>query len=240
MAPPRKIVSMQAARSAKAVQSGDRSPDTKAAKHAAEIIRLKILDGLLSPGQRLIEPDLMTELDVGRSTIREAFLKLDAEGFVELRHQRGAIVRRLTRRDMAELFEVRERLEGLAAALCAARVDQGGNRARLRAMRELWMREDLRSNSLKHMEENVDLHASIIAMGGNQRLIRMLEPLQIPGYRIQFLQLLDDERRVGSAAEHIAIIDALLAGDAGRAERLMREHVRRAGKIAQLIPGLLD
>ncbi len=240
MAPPRKIVSMQAARSAKAVQSGDRSPDTKAAKHAAEIIRLKILDGLLSPGQRLIEPDLMAELDVGRSTIREAFLKLDAEGFVELRHQRGAIVRRLTRRDMAELFEVRERLEGLAAALCAARVDQGGNRARLRAMRELWMREDLRSNSLKHMEENVDLHASIIAMGGNQRLIRMLEPLQIPGYRIQFLQLLDDERRVGSAAEHIAIIDALLAGDAGRAERLMREHVRRAGKIAQLIPGLLD
>jgi DNA-binding GntR family transcriptional regulator len=240
MAPPRKIVSMQAARSAKAVQSGDRSPDTKAAKHAAEIIRFKILDGLLSPGQRLIEPDLMTELDVGRSTIREAFLKLDAEGFVELRHQRGAIVRRLTRRDMAELFEVRERLEGLAAALCAARVDQGGNRARLRAMRELWMREDLRSNSLKHMEENVDLHASIIAMGGNQRLIRMLEPLQIPGYRIQFLQLLDDERRVGSAAEHIAIIDALLAGDAGRAERLMREHVRRAGKIAQLIPGLLD
>ena len=90
------------------------------------------------------------------------------------------------------------------------------------------------------MEENVDLHATIIAMAGNQRLIRMLEPLQIPGYRMQFLQLLDDERRVRSAEEHIAIIDTLLAGDAGRAERLMREHVRNAGKLAKQIPGLLD
>jgi DNA-binding GntR family transcriptional regulator len=238
MTPPRKVLSMQSARPA-LERVADRSPDTKAAKHAAEIIRLKILDGLLSPGQRLIESDLMAELEVGRSTIREAFLKLDAEGFVELRHQRGAIVRRLTRRDMAELFEVRERLEGLAAALCAARVDVGDHRARLKTMRELWMRADLRSNSLKHMEENVDLHVSIIAMGGNQRLARMLEPLQIPGYRMQFLQLLDDERRVRSAEEHIAIIDALLAGDAAKSERLMREHVRRAGKIAQLIPGLL-
>src|SRR5262245_49693649 len=113
--PPRKlsVVGEAAAR-------GERA-DTKAAMHAAEVIRLKILEGLLSPGQRLIEPDLMSELGVGRSTIREAFLRLDAEGYVELRHQRGAIVRRMTRRDMAELFEVREQLEGLAASLSAAR-----------------------------------------------------------------------------------------------------------------------
>ena len=231
MSRPRKIVAMPPVRP-QGTERADRSPDTKAAKHAAEIIRLKILDGWLSPGQRLIESDLMAELDVGRSTIREAFLKLDGEGFVELRHQRGAVVRRLTRRDMAELFEVRERLEGLAAALCAQRVELDDNAARLEAMREVWLRADLRSNSLLHMEENVDLHATIIAMAGNQRLIRMLEPLQIPGYRMQFLQLLDDERRVRSAEEHIAIIDTLLAGDAGRAERLMREHVRRAGKPA--------
>lgn len=238
MSRPRKLVALPPARPV-TERTVERAPDTKAAKHAAEIIRLKILDGLLSPGQRLIESDLMAELEVGRSTIREAFLKLDAEGFVELRHQRGAIVRRLTRRDMAELFEVRERLEGLAAALCAARVNEGDHRARLKAMREQWLRADLRSNSLKHMEENVELHGAIVAMAGNQRLTRMLEPLQIPGYRIQFLQLLDDERRVRSAEEHIAIIDALLAGDASRAERLMREHVRRAGRIAQLIPGRL-
>lgn len=240
MATSRKIVSMTAAGAAQANRTAARLSDTKAAKHVAEIIRLKILEGLLSPGQRLIESDLMAELGVGRGTLREAFLKLDSEGFVELRHQRGAIVRRLTRRDMAELFQVRERLEGLAAALCAERIDEDDNRARLRAMRELWRGEEVRSNSLRHMEENVDLHHGIILMSGNQRLIRILEPLQIPGYRVQFMQLIDGERRESSSEEHVAIIDALLAGDASRAERLMREHVRRAGKLAQMIPALLD
>nr|ART35552.1 A20 [uncultured bacterium] len=218
----------------------ERTPDKKAAKYAAEIIRLKILDGLLSPGQRLIESDLMAELDVGRSTIREAFLKLEAEGLVELRHQRGAVVRRMTRRDMIELFEVRERLEGLAASLCAANVDREGNRARLRELREVWRQDAVRHDSVEHMASNVDLHTAIVAMADNQRLTRMLEPLQVPGYRIQFLDQLDKQQRGHSADDHLAIIDAILAGNATKAERLAREHVRRAGKLAQLLPGLID
>src|SRR5688572_32960683 len=130
MAQSKKVVAIDPERAQRTPAREEKVNDTKAALYAAQAIRTRILEGLLSPGQRLIESDLMAELDVGRSTIREAFLKLDAEGLVELRHQRGAIVRRLTRRDLAELFEVRERLEGLAAALAAARVDEGDNRAR--------------------------------------------------------------------------------------------------------------
>jgi DNA-binding GntR family transcriptional regulator len=240
MGQPRKVVTLDLARPKQAAAAGEKMTDTKAALFAAEAIRTRILEGLLSPGQRLIESDLMTELDVGRSTIREAFLRLDADGFVELRHQRGAIVRRLSRRDMADMFEVRERLEGLGAGLGAANVDQEGNREWLAAERKLWRREDVVTNAIKHMEENVAFHRGIVIMSGNQRLMRMLEPLQMPGYRMQFLQLIDDKRRQQSAAEHVAIIDAIVAGDSARAERLMREHVRRAGKLAQQIPGLLD
>lgn len=236
----RKVVNMESERENQRTRAAERSPDKKAAKYAAEIIRLKILDGMLSPGQRLIESDLMVELEVGRSTIREAFLKLEAEGFVELRHQRGAIVRRMTRRDMSELFEVRERLEGLAAALCATKVDQGDNRSQLREMRDLWKQQAVRRDSVEHMASNVDLHHGIALMADNQRLIRMLEPLQVPGYRIQFLDQLNQQQRDQSAEEHIAILDVILAGDSGKAERLMREHVRRAGRLAQRIPGLID
>jgi DNA-binding GntR family transcriptional regulator len=236
----RKVVSMDQERAERRTAASERTPDRKAAKYAAEIVRLKILDGMLSPGQRLIEPDLMAELDVGRSTIREAFLKLEAEGFVELRHQRGAIVRRMTRRDMHELFEVRERLEGLAAALCAANVDLDGNRARLKEMREVWKQQPVRRDSVAHMAANVDLHRDIIALAGNQRLVRILEPLQVPGYRVQFLDLLDQGQRNHSAEDHVAILDAILAGDRVKAERLMREHVRKAGELALQIPGLID
>lgn len=236
----RKVVAIDTERVQRARARGEKMTDTKAALYAAEAIRTRILEGLFSPGQRLIESDLMTELDVGRSTIREAFLRLDADGFVELRHQRGAVVRRLTRRDMIELFELRERLEGLGAALAAENVDTAGNREWLAAARKVWRNEEVIANAIRHMEENVGFHAGINRMSGNQRLVRMLEPLQVPGYRMQFLQLIDDKRRRASAAEHIAIIDAILAGDSSKAERLMREHVRHAGKIAQQIPGLLD
>jgi DNA-binding GntR family transcriptional regulator len=236
----RRVIPIDTERADRPANENERTPDKKAAKYAAEIIRLKILDGMLSPGQRLIEPDLMAELDVGRSTIREAFLKLEADGFVELRHQRGAIVRRMTRRDMAELFEVRERLEGLAASLCAANVNRDGHRARLRELREVWKQQSVRRDSVEHMASNVELHRGIIVLADNQRLIRILEPLQVPGYRMQFLDMLDQEQREQSAEDHVAILDAILAGDPAKAERLMREHVRHAGKLAQQIPGLID
>jgi DNA-binding GntR family transcriptional regulator len=236
----RKVVSMVAERSQRSSARSEKLTDTKAAQFAAEAIRTRILEGLLSPGQRLIESDLMAELDVGRSTIREAFLRLDADGVVELRHQRGAIVRRLTRRDMKELFELRERLEGLGAALAAENVDVPGNREWLTAARKLWRSDEVVGNAVRHMDENVGFHRGVNLMSGNQRLLRMLEPLQVPGYRMQFLQLIDEKRRRASAAEHIAIIDAILAKEPLKAERLMREHVRRAAKMAQQIPGLLD
>ena len=232
--PPRKLSVV-----GEAVARGERA-DTKAAMHAAEVIRLKILEGLLSPGQRLIEPDLMSELGVGRSTIREAFLRLDAEGYVELRHQRGAIVRRMTRRDMAELFEVREQLEGLAASLSAARSGESKNRDWLLEQRARWSDDELHNNASRHMDENVVLHRGIVEMSGNRRLARTLEPMQVPGYRMQYLQLMDGARQSQSSKDHLEIIEAILNGDAARAGRLMRAHVREAGLLAQRIPNLLD
>jgi len=233
--PPRKLSVV----TGEAAAQGERA-DTKAAMHAAEVIRLKILEGLLSPGQRLIEPDLMSELGVGRSTIREAFLRLDAEGYVELRHQRGAIVKRMTRRDMAELFEVREQLEGLAASLSAGRSGETSNRDWLLEQRARWTDYELRNDALRHMDENVVLHRGIVEMSGNRRLARTLEPMQVPGYRMQYLQLMDGARQAQSSKDHLEIIDAILSGDAARAGRLMRAHVREAGLLAQRIPNLLD
>jgi DNA-binding GntR family transcriptional regulator len=210
----------------------------KAADIAADEIRRQIQQGLLAPGQRLIEAELMNQLPVGRSTLREAFLKLAAEGLVELQHQRGACVRRMTRADLAELFQMRECLEGYACALAAARVEQGSNRAWLREARSVWLAHDVLDNELTHMENNVPLHDGIVAMAANSRLRAALKLLELPGYRLQFLRLLDREQRAISARQHIDIIDALVAGKAAQAEKLMRAHVRRAALLAQNIAGL--
>ena len=210
----------------------------KAADIAADEIRRQIHEGFLAPGQRLIEAELMGQIAVGRSTLREAYLKLAAEGLVELQHQRGACVRRMTRADLAEQFQLRECLEGFAAGLAATRVKHGGERAWLHEARAVWLAKDVLDNELSHMENNVPLHDGIVAMAGNTRLAASLKLMELPGYRLQFLRLLDREQRVISAHQHLEIIDAIVAGKAAQAEKLMRAHVRRAGELAQLIPGL--
>lgn len=217
-----------------------RDGQKKAARYAADIIRANILEGLLSPGQRLIESELMAELDVGRSTIREALLQLDAEGIVELRHQRGSSVRRMTLRDMTELFQMRERLEGLAAYLAAQYADSLENRRWLRQARKIWTQTDVLTNEITHMEKNVLLHDGIIQMSKNRSLARVIRPMQIPGYRMQYLKLLDEERRKESARQHVKILDAILEQDAEGAEELMREHIHGAGEMARLLPGLAE
>lgn len=219
-------------------QSVPRESVQKAADVAATEIRRQIQEGFLAPGQRLIEGELMAQIPASRSTLREAFLMLAADGLVELQHQRGACVRRMTRAVLAELFQLRECLEGYAAGRAAERVELGSNRAWLTEARTAWMANDVLVNELAHMENNVPLHDGIVAMAGNTRLVAALKPLELPGYRLQFLRLLDHQQRVVSARQHLDIIDAILAGSASRAEKLMRTHVRRAGELAMLIPGL--
>ncbi len=223
----------------KVLESATAETTPKAADIAAAEIRRQIHEGFLAPGQRLIEAELMARIPVGRSTLREAFLKLAAEGLVDLQHQRGACVRRITRAALIELFQMRECLEGYAAGLAAGRVASTGKRAWLAEARAIWLTTEVLVNELSHMENNVPLHDGIVAMAGNARLAAALKPLEMPGYRLQFLRVLDREQRVLSAQQHVEIIDAILAGKPTQAEKLMRAHVRRAGELALRIPGLL-
>jgi DNA-binding GntR family transcriptional regulator len=89
------------------------------------------------------------------------------------------------------------------------------------------------------MDENVVLHRGIVEMSGNRRLARTLEPMQVPGYRMQYLQLMDGARRAQSSKDHLEIIDAILSGDAARRAPDARPRAR-AGLLAQRIPNLLD
>ena len=77
----------------------------------------------LVSGQRLVEADLTREFGISRALLREAFRQLAAEGAIELVPNRGAEVRRLTRAEALELFEIRTELEGMAARRAAERME---------------------------------------------------------------------------------------------------------------------
>ncbi len=82
-------------------------------------LRDGIFLGRFAPGQRLITSELMTDIGVSRGSLREAFSRLAADGIVDLVPNRGAVVRRLSRVELINLFRIREVLEGLAARQAA-------------------------------------------------------------------------------------------------------------------------
>ena len=189
-------------------------------------IRQGIVEGRFVPGQRLIARDLTEEFIISRGAVREAFRRLAAEGMVDLIPNRGATVRRLSRRQMDELFQIRECVEGLAAGLAATQIDVGDNR---RIFSEVWEKirptgQDMPWNIF--IENNRLYHRTIVEIGGNALLSELIVNLQLPVVMIQVGRAMRSEHANLSHADHVAIAEAIFAGNQAAAEAAMRKHVR--------------
>jgi DNA-binding GntR family transcriptional regulator len=204
--------------------------------YAIESIKHGILEGEYAPGQRLIEAELTQRLGVSRGPLREALRRLAADGMIDIEPYRGATVTRLSRAEFADLFHVREVLEGLAARLAAERIGRGDNRARAERLREELQQPVGAADANAYMEDNDRFHQFVIDLSGNAVLARQVSQLQLPPMRAAFFRLVNAELNAQSVAQHLSILDAVLDGDAARAERAMADHVRRTALIAHRLP----
>lgn len=202
-------------------------------KQVIERLKEGIQSGRLVPGQRLVEADLTRDLGFGRDSIRDALRQLSAAGLVKIEAYKGASIRRLRREDIREIFEIREVLEGKAAALAAGAVEDRKIRKKFERAIERNRRFKDSDDMLAYVNDNQEFHDTIIAMANNNRLTATLETLQIPTYRWQFRRLLMPKAKNKSISEHIKISDAILAGDGKKAETEMRRHVRQSGIVLQ-------
>lgn len=188
------------------------------------------------PGHRLVEADLSSELSTSRGAIREALRILSQEGLVDIALHRGAMVRKMSRRDVAEIFEIREALEGLAARLAAQNIDEGDRRARLLKVMEGMEAAASAGDVPDYMNENHNFHRVIVEISGNQNLANSMARLRTPLFRLQFLDGWKSKVMERSNKEHQIIAKAILDGDAKKAARSMQAHVRQSGRAAQNLP----
>ena len=202
-------------------------------------VRDGVRDGRFVPGQRLIEADLVRDLGVGRNALREALSRLASDGIVTIEPHRGASITRLSRDDVAQLYELREVVEGLAARLAAERIDQPGHRERLSAALEA-MRAAARTAPMpEYIDENIEFHRAIVELSGRPRLSELVEQLQLQTFRIQFRSATARDRtgmRQYSMDEHETLAAAILAGDPETAENTMRAHLRHTGHGIMQLP----
>lgn len=192
-----------------------------------ERIREAIMDGRFVPGQRLIEADLMAELDASRGPVREALRRLGTEGIVDLVPNRGAVVRKLNRKDFSDLFRMREALEGLAARMAAERVAAENLGSDFRRAASALTESDGHQPGV-FTRENHALHQLIVDYSNNPQLAETLKQMRIPLARLHIRSAVDQGYREQSRREHDAVIAAIATGDAEAAEANMRRHLREA------------
>jgi DNA-binding GntR family transcriptional regulator len=183
-----------------------------------------IVQGKLLPNERLIEVDLAQAYRVGRATIRTALARLEQEGLVERKPNRGARVRAISEQEAVEIFEARAVLEGLVARY-AARQATEQEIAELRDI-TIQMQARFEADDLLGMSDlNSQLHARLQQIVNNRTVARLLERLQAHQVRYQYRTIFVPGRAANSLAEHRAIIDAIAAHDPDAAETAMRTHL---------------
>lgn len=199
-------------------------------------LRDGILHGRYAPGQRLIEADLTAQLGVSRGPLREAMRRLSAENLLEIIPNRGAVVRRLSKREMLELFSIRIALEGAAAREATERLSDAIVRARFEAdIEPIWSKAP-RVSGGEYIEENKAFHQAVTRACGNERLLELTQQLQLPLIMFQLSGMLSHETIATSLAEHRAIAQAMLDGDAAAAETCAKRHLTRARMVVEEMP----
>lgn len=187
----------------------------------------EILSGALKPGDTLTEIALSERLGVSRTPLRAAIHALAEEGLVEVVPNKGAVVLGVSRDDLVEIYDIRMRLEGIAASLAAKRISDEAL-AKLSESVEL-SEFYLMKNDSDHLKElDSDFHNIIYKSSGNRHLCKILSELHrnIRSYRKMSLSV--PERLTTSVEEHKKLLAAIQAHDGALAEKIAVEHIRAA------------
>ncbi len=205
----------------------------------ADLLKQQILEGRLVPGQRLISRDLIEELGISRGSLCEAFRRLVADGLVDLIPNRGAVVRHLSVDEIANLYQVREALQGFAARRAAEVIDEVDNRARFTEVLERGRRHFTHPDFQAFVVDNRQFHRIIVDMCNNPQLSELIDRYQLPVFMIQLRQRIGVDAIVrNSLAEHEAIAAGILAGDPDAASKAMRQHLWHSADALVKLPAL--
>ncbi|GAA5512999.1 HTH-type transcriptional repressor RspR [Deinococcus carri] len=186
-------------------------------------LRRAVLDGEIAPGERLGEAELGERLGVSRTPIREALMRLTQEGLLVAEANKGVRVRTVTAAEARDTYVVREELDGLAAALAAQAhtgADEGALRAALAALNAARggdYREQTRLDLAFHQAVTLAAHNAALA-----------DLAQVLSLRVALIkhQTRTYNAHPDTAAQHAAILQAILARDADAAREAARTHVR--------------
>ncbi|MGY6707203.1 MAG: GntR family transcriptional regulator [Rhizobiaceae bacterium] len=195
---------------------------TNMSAHAYAILSGMIMRRELRAGDKLVEQRLAEQLEISRTPLREAMQRLEGEGLIRKGATRSYVVRVVEMREYLQSLRVRKVLEAEAAALAAGKV-RPEEIARVREA-VLALERTVPYNTQAHWACDDEVHNLFIDACGNGVMATILRDMRVTTRLFEIAQLA--ERLGPDSREHLAILDAIEAGDAERARQAMAAHAQ--------------
>lgn len=194
-----------------------RAEPLRAAVYARIVERIS--SGLYEPGAVLTEASLSRALDVSRTPVREALLRLEAEGVLESTHARGFTMRPLASGEVRELYPILANLEALAV-----RTANPLKAATLQSLDRTLTKLETSKQPVRRWKLDSEWHAKIVATAGNSQLTAMVDKLRTNLSRYELTYMREVSERTQADQQHRDILAALTAGEPDRAAALLEQH----------------
>ena len=201
----------------------------------ADTLRGWIIDGTLTSCEVLRDADLARAFGISRTPVREALLQLEHEGLVESQPGRWTRVTRLDPEHLAVIYPVWAELESLASSMAATRIGSTTGAAPITEAADAYaaaidvaQAEPTDATRRAIRAANTQFHEAVLAAAGNPVLTSTVMPLRVAIRRFEAACPMPTLPGHDSAAQHAAIIDAILAGDPDTAASRTHEHLYHA------------
>jgi DNA-binding GntR family transcriptional regulator len=204
-----------------------------------EEIREDILSGSLKPGTKIDQNQLKERFGISAIPIREAFQRLQSEGYVDIVPHRGVHVKPLSRQEIEDLYLVRAEVEALAGRLALPNLTEDD----IRELRELFEQMSQLTESGAYVEllkVNRRFHFTIYRACRRTHLLQILDDLWMRSSRYRSLVTVKPSLAKRAIAEHRAILDACSARDSEALVRAIRQNIEETRKVIGMAPDTID
>lgn len=194
---------------------------------AYENIKFQIIKGNLKSGERLLEEKLSKVMNISRAPIREAFNRLEKEGFITIIPRKGAAVSNITTQMIEDIFEIRESLESLAVKKSIGKISIEKLEKVGEGFEKFINKPTNAKNCIQYLALDKKFHDLLSQNCGNKKLIELLANLQ---EQIHWLRNISLKRITftGSVREHLAIIAALKKNNEELIIKVLLQYLERA------------
>jgi len=223
------------AKAASATRASTRPPNAADQVYRAIIQGLRT--GLFVPGQNLVEPDLAARLGVSRGPVREGLKLLEAAGIVVWNPHRGASIGQLDVSAILDLLQALEPLFRLAVRLAALHCESKADQKRVRDVAARIAVSGASGNQAQYFDDRQCFYDTMIEIGGNRELARIMTLERTFLYRAQVEPLRTDAQRAQHVASYARIARAILDRSPAEADEAMKIHFGQNSEVLTGIAG---